>query len=43
MLEARARAAQEIVIGWAMTVLILLPLGYVTQSFGAFNLAMIGT
>ena len=34
---------REIAIGWAMTAVILLFLGYVTQSFGAFNLAMIGT
>ena len=43
MLGSARALLREIVIGWAMTVLILLLLGYVTQSFGAFNLAMIGT
>ena len=43
MLGSASALLREIVIGWAMTVLILLLLGYVTQSFGAFNLAMIGT
>jgi putative colanic acid biosynthesis UDP-glucose lipid carrier transferase len=34
---------KEIAIGWTVTALILLFLGYVTQSLGAFNLAMIAT
>jgi putative colanic acid biosynthesis UDP-glucose lipid carrier transferase len=41
MMASTRALLKEILIGWAVTVLILLFLGYATRSFGAFNAGML--